>query len=287
MNYERKRERFELFGLSLQMSKKMKIPVLHSLKSIERQYQTGEEPVLVMCSDMNAYICKYMRSSAASYKLVSELIGAQMARLWRLNSPATAIVNVKAEHWNGLRSTHSTTAPTFGSRKKDGVIDVTQTTIGKIENSLPLFTQLAHIALFDFWLANEDRNANNANLMYDIKQHLFIPIDYGCVFNTATYDYPLSQLTMTDSIVSSVIFERMIPQQKGNLRSLLETLVKDYWINVGICKENVESIIEQIPLEWNLPKNIITNKVNQLFDTKWLNGVWTIFVECISEKVNL
>ena len=47
----------------------MAIPVLESVKAIEQQYRTGEEPVLVMCSDMNAYICKYMRSSAAAYKL--------------------------------------------------------------------------------------------------------------------------------------------------------------------------------------------------------------------------
>ena len=46
----------------------MAIPVLESVKAIEQQYRTGEEPVLVMCSDMNAYICKYMRSSAAAYK---------------------------------------------------------------------------------------------------------------------------------------------------------------------------------------------------------------------------
>ena len=53
---------------------KMKIPQLHSLKTIERKYNTGEEPVLVVCSDLNSYICKYMRSSSAAYKLVCELI---------------------------------------------------------------------------------------------------------------------------------------------------------------------------------------------------------------------
>ncbi len=58
----------------------MAIPVLESVKAIEQQYRTGEEPVLVMCSDMNAYICKYMRSSAAAYKLACELIGSLMAK---------------------------------------------------------------------------------------------------------------------------------------------------------------------------------------------------------------
>lgn len=265
----------------------MKIPVLNSVKAIEYQYQTGEEPVLVICSDLNAYICKYMRSSAASYKLVSELIGSEMARIWRFNSPETAIVNVKPNHWNGLRSSHSTTAPAFGSRKKIGVIDVTPTTIGEIEDTPLMFAQLAHIALFDFWMANEDRNANNANLMYDIVKHLFVPIDYGCVFNTATYDYPLSQLTATDSIISSEIFEMIAINHKSSIISVIRDLDRNYGICVGRCREQVKYIIEQIPQEWNLNRDTIENKVNELFDVHWLEDVWQNFMECLNEKVNV
>ena len=79
------------------------------------------------------------------------------------------------------------------------MIEVTPTMLDEIEPSPTLLRHLAFIALFDFWMANEDRNANNYNLMYDVNAHLFVPIDYGCVFNTATYDYSLSQLTETDS----------------------------------------------------------------------------------------
>ena len=32
---------------------------------------------------------------------------------------------------------------------------------------------------------------------------IFVSIDYGCIFNTATFDYPLSQLTSTDTILWS------------------------------------------------------------------------------------
>lgn len=57
------------------------ISVIDSVKKIEQQFRTGEEPVLVMCSDVNLYVCKYMRSSAAAYKLACELIGARMAKV--------------------------------------------------------------------------------------------------------------------------------------------------------------------------------------------------------------
>ena len=56
----------------------MRIPVVNSIKVIEHLYRTGEEPILVVCSDLKAYICKYMRSSSAAYKLVCEFIGAQI-----------------------------------------------------------------------------------------------------------------------------------------------------------------------------------------------------------------
>lgn len=39
------------------------IPILQSIKIIEKLYMTGDLLVLVACSDKNMYICKYMRSS--------------------------------------------------------------------------------------------------------------------------------------------------------------------------------------------------------------------------------
>ena len=73
----------------------MPISKLESVKAIEQQYHTGEEPVVVMCSDMNTYICKYMRSSASAYKLVCELIGSKMASAWMQKTPETAFVHIK------------------------------------------------------------------------------------------------------------------------------------------------------------------------------------------------
>jgi hypothetical protein len=70
-----------------QEDKTMAIQALYSAKRIEQQFHTGEEPVMVMCSDVNIYVCKYMRSSATAYKLACELIGAKLAKAWRLTTP--------------------------------------------------------------------------------------------------------------------------------------------------------------------------------------------------------
>ena len=80
-----------------QEDKMMAMQTLYSAKRIEQQFHTGEEPVMVMCSDVNIYVCKYMRSSATAYKLACELIGAKLAKAWRLTTPDIALVKYTAE----------------------------------------------------------------------------------------------------------------------------------------------------------------------------------------------
>jgi len=60
----------------------MAIPVVQSISAISKQYETGEHPVLVMCSDRQLYVCKYVRGTASAYKLACEYIGACFAKSW-------------------------------------------------------------------------------------------------------------------------------------------------------------------------------------------------------------
>ena len=98
----------------------MYIPTLTSIKTIEQRFRTGEEPVLVVCSDKNSYICKYMRSSASAYKLVCELVGSIMAVTWKLNTPSVAFININPKHClNAIQNYVS--APSWGSCKLEKV----------------------------------------------------------------------------------------------------------------------------------------------------------------------
>ena len=47
--------------------KTMEIQHLHSIQNISKQYMTGDLPVLVLCSDKQQYICKYMRPNNSNY----------------------------------------------------------------------------------------------------------------------------------------------------------------------------------------------------------------------------
>ena len=262
------------------------IPIIYSAKRIEQQFRTGEEPVLVMCSDMNVYVCKYMRSSAAAYKLACELVGARMAKAWQLNSPEIALVRIKSSHWGGITQSHSLSAPSIGSRWMDGVVDITPSTYDKLPANIDTLEQLIKIALFDFWIANEDRNANNANLMYDVVRNRLVSIDYGCILNTATYEYPLSQLTTTDTILWSDLFRHLARgQESATIQAIAERLKVEFHDSIQRTSVQVHQIVEEIPVEWNVLHRVVKEKLLQLFDDRWKTEVWDNFMECLNDNI--
>ena len=264
----------------------MAIQTLYSAKQIEQQFHTGEEPVMVMCSDINIYVCKYMRSSATAYKLACEFIGTNLAKAWRLNTPDMAVVYIRPAHWDGINVSHSLSAPSIGFRWLDGVVDITPFTYAKVPAKTETLAQLMKIALFDFWVANEDRNANNANLMYDVTHGKLVSIDYGCIFNTATFEYPISQLTSTDTILWSDLFRHL--QQSADRQTCLaiaDRLKVDYEKSVDNSKSIVAEIIAEMPQEWNVPAVKVSEKLHQLFDKQWTETVWDNYMECLNENI--
>ena len=149
-----------------------------------------------------------------------------------------------------------------------------------------MLQQLLEIALFDFWMANEDRNANNANLLYNVVQERLVPIDYGCIFNTATFDFPLSQLTTTDSILSSDLFHLLTKDKPKELYQ--EIIAETFGVYINRLKRSklqLDAILSELPKEWNVPREVVANKLSQLFDNHWTSETWKNFVECLNENI--
>lgn len=263
----------------------MKIPELNSIKGIERQYETGELPVLVTCCDKNAYICKYMRSSASAYKLASEFIGANMISFWNIRSPKFAFVKINPVHWANINTSH-TSAVALGYVMLEKVADINNATIQNVKKDAHILEQLLKIALFDFWIANEDRTYNNANLLYDLDKEELVSIDYGGIFNTSTYDYALTQLTSTDTILYADILRHLADGLDRSKVLDRAASLKDFLLeSTNRCRENKNKIIDSIPIEWNIPKHDISNKVDELFHSNWLDEVWKNFMECLIDNV--
>lgn len=263
----------------------MKIPELNSIKSIERQYETGERPVLVTCSDKNAYICKYMRSSASAYKLASEFIGANMISYWNIRSPKFAFVKIEPAHWANINTSHSS-AVALGYIMLEKVADINNVTIQNVKKNARILEQLLKIALFDFWIANEDRTYNNANLLYDLDKEELVSIDYGGIFNTSTYDYSLTQLTSTDTILYADIMRHLADGlDRSKILERAESLKGFLWESTDKCRENRNQIIDSIPVGWNIPKQNILKKVDELFESNWIDEVWNNFMECLNDNI--
>lgn len=185
----------------------MATPRLHSAKRIEQQFHTGEEPVMVMCSDINIYVCKYMRSSATAYKLACEFIGAKFA----------------------------TTC---------------------------------------------------ANLMYDVVHEQLVSIDYGCIFNTATFDAPFSQLTSTDTILWSDLFKHLLQgTDRQSIYAIADRLKANYEECLTQSKRIVKEILTDMPQEWKVPNRIVSEKLGLLFEEQWITQVWKNFMDCLNENI--
>lgn len=268
---------------------------VHSIKKIEKTYNTGEEPVLVACDDHNSYICKYSRYSGSANKLVCELMGSVFAKCWMLNTPEIAIVKVEQGHVPYNMSGSFFSKPVLGSLQQPSVVDITSTTIPLITPSEKLCRQLMQIALFDLWLSNEDRNANNANLMYDMVNDNIIAIDFGCCFNTATFDYSLSLLTESESIICSDLFLRVAGNTSHErIRQMADELLNiDFPSFLHDC--NIASVVVQrdddankeldcdfIPSAWDINRTRLANKVDELFSKSWVNRVKNGFIETLN-----
>lgn len=264
----------------------MIVPIIHSIAPVSKVYNTGERPILVTCSDNNDYICKYTLSSGSAFKLVCELIGNSMASLWGLNNPEFALITLSAEHQQNVAITNRGNKLCLGSRFMENVVDLTKVSLLAVNDSFDNFCQLLDIALFDMWMANEDRNANNFNLMINIDDERFVPIDFGCIFNSSTFEYPLSQLTMSDSLMYSDLFCSMARKYADMLtEDLLNKIHASFVSKVAYCNDN--NTLLSIPTEWLIPQELVSRKLYELFSPQWIDSVWENYTDILNNSITI
>ena len=260
------------------------IPTLHTIKEIKTQYPTGDLPILASCSDQNEYICKYMRFDSAAYKLASELIGAQLAEYWGINSPKFCFVNIRQGHWKQINTPINLAAPAIGFLKNNFAVDITDTNYDKTQN---LFEQLMLIAIFDFWVANEDRTLNNANMLYDVNRQQLISIDYGGIFNTNSFESGMQLLDEYESILYAEIATH-IHSGLDSKSDILAITRRKFYRNIEKSKGIIDFCKENIPREWKVSPAIIKNKLFQLFEKQWIDDCWNnyekLFNQVFKEK---
>lgn len=267
---------------------------LYTIQTADRVFETGgSRPVLLSCNDMNSYVCKYNTGKGSALKLMCEFIGASFLKTWELQVPDFALVSVKREHIpseyqiNGYYFDTSCFGSKY-SRSFAEVIDFTANISSVQRKIYPNRKELIYIALFDIWLANEDRNHNNYNLLVDTEnQRNFIPIDHETIFNTCNLNIPICELTYEDSIISSPLFKKLFTDNELGKNSL-EEVKENFFIKVQRCKLRVNEIIDQLPSDWNININVLETKlINEILDNNWIEGSFKLFLEFLQRNNNI
>ena len=94
-------------------------------------------------------------------------------------------------------------------------------------------------------------------------------------------------MTITDTILSSDLFNHLLKGCKGiDIDAELHKLEKSYKTFIKKSKEEQELVINDLPKEWNVPTEIVKEKICQLFDNNWIEESWKNFVECLNNNRN-
>jgi hypothetical protein len=258
---------------------------VESISPITRVFQTnGSNPVKVLCENVNEYVCKYSRGNPAS-GLFIEYLAASFLKIWHLNVPEFAVVRILPEHIPAKY--HSTTiqphffqVPCFGSKYYDFAkeIDPSITVIRndrKIIRKIGQKEDLLSIGLFDLWMANEDRNHNNYNLLLNTDPEFrFIPIDHEKCFNSnsLTSQRGFAMLTEDETLFSTVLAKMVLGDVK-DLQIQIDQVAANSYLWVADCRNSLENVINGMPDQWGIAKaDKITLLNSTLFQQSWIEN---------------
>lgn len=246
--------------------------------------KTGEQPVLILCSDDNEYYCKYAKGSVAQ-SLFNEYLSLRFLELWDLTCADFAFVHIDKKHVPVDKfnlPNHYFDQLCFGSKYNDNYQDITKftehpdkkRTLGVYTNRLVFLK----IALFDLWIANEDRTQNNYNLMVDTSNNnLLIPIDHTLIFNSNANG--TIELLDDFSSLTNTELKTIFVHKKDFTHDFVNELENMFYSCTAKCKDALADILIQTPECWNIDLSSIEVKIkNELFSAEWEKLVFKTFL---------
>jgi hypothetical protein len=253
---------------------------LYSITEIKPEdcYETsGSRPVRVFCNDLNYYVCKYHTGIGFPFALFNEYLAAVFLKKWQLPVPEFAFVNIRKEHVMQTNYPfHYFSTICFGSRfmgecKEVDKLFLETPLLSKTNNSgIETFLK---IGLFDIWLCNEDRHFENFNLLYNLKTNAFIPFDHVFCFNSANLNKEPYLISDNESILSSPFLPRFFERTlQPNLNVLRNNIIDDFKISIERCHEDLDDILEQIPVAWEPNIGFLRTRLDFFFTEDWINS---------------
>ena len=268
--------------------------MLQRLKTIHKPdkiYNTAGSPMLVMCNDLENWICKHSRDSSS---LVNELIGSSFASIWGLHTPEVALISVDKDHIPQAANALHFSKPCFGSKYIEASKEVDDTTTSLFEDArfrrqLKSKENFLLIALFDIWLSNEDRNHNNSNLLIDFSNQNdmhFTPIDHESIFNSNALHRELYQINAYESLLTTNLATVLFKKGAG-LGKVINKIVEKFYICIKLCEAELANILSLIPVEWEVNREHLESQIRKsIFRKRWLIDCENNFRTIIQEHIN-
>lgn len=128
------------------------------------------------------------------------------------------------------------------------------------------------IALFDIWLANDDRNQGNNNLLIRPFEGGFEPvaIDHEKIFNTSILERKIYELAYEDSMLYSGLYHRLLPKSQKTFL-LIEEIVASLRPCIQRCYDQLDQILEELPSQWNFPIDTMKSRLDRnIFTKHWI-----------------
>lgn len=248
--------------------------IVNSIATVSKTYETMSRPLRIYCSDFKHYVGKFGRT----HDLLNEIIAAEFAKLWGIRVPDFAYIRLLPEHVpSGLNKNHFNRLG-FGSEYLEHAQELSKILLTWKANSYEIGRivnreDLLRIGLFDLWMANEDRNHNNANLLIQptVEGFHLVAIDHVNIFNTNMLDKGLNVLTMEESILYSDYITLLFKKEK--LQERIIAIEKEFPGYVALCQKSLGKLLETIPSEWGIDIALQQRQMEQIFKLEWTKEV--------------
>lgn len=258
-----------------------------SITEITETLSTRGFPVKVLCSDFNTYIAKHNMGYTPANRLKNELLGHFFLKSWGLKTPPVKLVYVKDAHIEKHLSTtcqykYFRNIPCFGSRFLDRATlfnQFLQSLTYKEYNSIKNSNDILKIALFDYWISNEDRTPNNFNLLLNPERsgNYIYAIDHEDFFNSNNLPSGLVPLTEEDSILSAPEVKVLIKWLKPS-NDTIKKMEENYYLCTNKCKQQLDGFLSDIPAEWQINKAELKRQLlSNLFSKSWCTTAFKEF----------
>ncbi|WP_139855661.1 HipA family kinase [Aequorivita sinensis] len=269
--------------------------LLHTIEDVHKIFDTqGSSPLLVTCDDFRDWVCKYDRFPKY---LFNELIASEFAKIWGIKTPEICLINVKKEHIPNDKFPQLQLGwfdkECFGSLYLETSKELDHSMVSLFDeksfrDKIADKADFLKIALFDIWIANEDRNHNNFNLLLYVspeKINFFYAIDHVNIFNSTFLDYGIAELTEDDSIIKTDVAKILFGKDR-KLTDIVNNLVEMLYICTKECENKLDDILNLVPESWNIDKVLIKKRIfDNLFSDDWKNQCESNFREFVQSFV--